>query len=61
MPFNSFAEYAPEANPETKKKDVFWFAHGDDRPLSSFAGNWTEFGGDRNRSLFPVRTLSMAS
>lgn len=32
MPFNSFAEYAPEPNPETKKKDVVWFAHGDDRP-----------------------------
>jgi putative SOS response-associated peptidase YedK len=23
---NSFAEYAPEPNPETKKKDVVWFA-----------------------------------
>jgi hypothetical protein len=22
VPFNSFAEYAPEHNPETKKKDV---------------------------------------
>jgi putative SOS response-associated peptidase YedK len=26
VPFKSFAEYAPEANPETKKKDVVWFA-----------------------------------
>lgn len=26
VPFNSFAEYAPEPNPETKKKDVVWFA-----------------------------------
>jgi putative SOS response-associated peptidase YedK len=43
VPFNSFAEYAPEPNPETKKKDVVWFAHGDDRPLSSFAGIWTMF------------------
>jgi putative SOS response-associated peptidase YedK len=25
VPFNSFAEYAPEPNPETKKKDVVWF------------------------------------
>ena len=33
MPFNSFAEYAPEPNPETKKKDVVWFARNDDRPL----------------------------
>jgi putative SOS response-associated peptidase YedK len=26
VPFNSFAEYAPEPTPETKKKDVVWFA-----------------------------------
>jgi putative SOS response-associated peptidase YedK len=47
VPFNGFAEYAPEPNPETKKKDVVWFALGDDRPLTSFAGIWTEFKGDR--------------
>jgi hypothetical protein len=44
--FNSFAEYAPEANPETKKKDVVWFALTEDRPLAAFAGIWTEFKGD---------------
>ena len=33
VPFNSFAEYAPEPNPQTKKKDVVWFARNDDRPL----------------------------
>jgi putative SOS response-associated peptidase YedK len=37
VPFNSFAEYAPEPNPETKKKDVVWFALNDDRPLFAFA------------------------
>jgi putative SOS response-associated peptidase YedK len=42
VPFNSFAEYAPEPNPETKKKDVVWFALNDDRPLAAFAGIWTE-------------------
>ena len=26
VPANSFAEYAPEPNPETKKKDIVWFA-----------------------------------
>jgi hypothetical protein len=26
VPTNSFAEYAPETNPETKKEDVVWFA-----------------------------------
>ena len=40
---NSFAEYVSGLNPETKKKDVVWFAHDDNRPLSSFAGIWTEF------------------
>ena len=40
VPFNSFAEYAPEPNPETKKKDVVWFALNEDRPLTAFAGIW---------------------
>jgi putative SOS response-associated peptidase YedK len=34
VPFNSFAEYAPEPNPETKKKDVVWFAFMDRRSRS---------------------------
>ena len=38
VPANSFAEYAPEPNPETKKKDVVWFALNDDRP--PFAFGW---------------------
>jgi putative SOS response-associated peptidase YedK len=54
VPFNSFAEYAPEANPETKKKDVVWFALNDDRPLAAFAGIWTEFRGDRGTKSKPV-------
>jgi hypothetical protein len=33
VPANSFAEYAPEPNPQTKKKDVVWFALDDKRPL----------------------------
>jgi hypothetical protein len=37
VPANSFAEYAPEPNPETKKKDVVWFALNEDRPLFAFA------------------------
>src|ERR1700721_1140414 len=46
MPANSFAEYAPEPNPDTKKKDVVWFAIDDNRPLFCFAGIWTTFNGD---------------
>src|SRR6201992_3109984 len=54
VPFNSFAEYAPEPHPETQKKDVVWFAHSDDWPLSSFAGIGTTFNGDRGTKSKPV-------
>jgi putative SOS response-associated peptidase YedK len=47
VPANRFAEYALEPNPETKKKDVVWFALDEDRPLFAFAGIWTEFKGER--------------
>jgi putative SOS response-associated peptidase YedK len=54
VPANSFAEYAPEPNPETKKKDVVWFARDDDRPLFAFAGIWSEFRGDRGTKSKPI-------
>src|ERR1700692_4350269 len=54
VPANSFAEYAPEPNPETKKKDIVWFALNDDRPLFAFAGIWTEFKGDRGTKPKPA-------
>src|SRR5712672_3974394 len=54
VPFNSFAEYAPEQNPQTKKKDVVWFAQNEDRPLCAFAGIWTEFRGDRGTKSKPI-------
>jgi len=52
-PANSFAEYAPEPNPETKK-DVVWFALADERPLFAFAGMWVTFNGDRGTKSKPV-------
>jgi hypothetical protein len=39
VPANSFSEYAPETNPETKKKNVVWFALNDGRPLFAFVGH----------------------
>jgi hypothetical protein len=54
VPANSFAEYAPEPNPDTKKKDVVWFALNDDRPPFAFAGIWTEFKGDRGTKSKPI-------
>jgi putative SOS response-associated peptidase YedK len=52
-PSQSFAEYAPEPNPETKK-DVVWFALNEHRPLFAFAGIWTEFKGDRGTKSKPI-------
>ena len=54
VPANSFAEYAPEPNQETKKKDVVWFALKENRPLFCFAGIWTEFRGDRGTKSKPI-------
>jgi putative SOS response-associated peptidase YedK len=54
VPANSFAEYAPEPNPETKKKDVVWFALNEDRLLFAFAGIWTTFNGDRGTKSKPI-------
>jgi hypothetical protein len=41
-------------NPETKKKDVVWFALHDARPLFAFAGIWTTFNGDRGTKSKPI-------
>jgi putative SOS response-associated peptidase YedK len=54
VPANSFAEYAPETNPQTKKKDVVWFAFDEARPLFAFAGIWTTFNGDRGTKSKPI-------
>ena len=54
VPANRFAEYAPEPNPETKKKDVVWFALNEDGPLFAFAGMWTIFKGDRGTKSKPI-------
>ncbi len=54
VPANSFAEFAPEPNPETRKKDIVWFALNDDRPLFAFGGIWTESRGDRGSKSKPI-------
>jgi putative SOS response-associated peptidase YedK len=50
IPVNSFAEYAPEPNPETKKR-TSWFALNEDRPLFAFAGIWTDKGGSESKPI----------
>ena len=54
VPFNSFSEYAPELDPVTKRKYIVWFAQNDDRPLTSFAGIWAEYAGDRGTKAKPI-------
>ena len=54
VPANSFAECAPAPNPQTRKKDVVWFALNYERPLVAFAGIWTTFNGDRGTRSKPI-------
>src|ERR1700740_1781700 len=54
VPANSFAEYAPQPNPETKKKDAVRLRPAGSLPLFSFAGIWTEFKGDRGTKSKPI-------
>jgi hypothetical protein len=44
----------PEVNPETKKKDVVWFALNEDRRLFAFAGIWTMFNRNRGTKSNPI-------
>ena len=54
VPVTSFAEYAPEPDPVTKKKDVVWFALNDNRPPFAFAGLWRPWTGTRGTKKNPV-------
>jgi putative SOS response-associated peptidase YedK len=60
---NSFAEYAPEPNPATEKKDVVRFALNEEHPLFAFAGIGpsSRATGEPNPSQYRVRTSSTAS
>jgi putative SOS response-associated peptidase YedK len=63
VPANSFAEYAPEPNPETKKKDVVWFALNEDRRSlrSEGSGPSSKATAAPSQSRSPALTWSMAS
>jgi putative SOS response-associated peptidase YedK len=63
VPANSFSEYAPEPNPETKKKDVVWFALDDPGRCSPSpaSGQSSKVTAARSPSQCPVRIWSMAS
>jgi hypothetical protein len=61
-PFNSFAEYAPDLNSETKAKDARSTTTGR-CATSPAACIWTKFNGDRGMKSKPAPALvwSMAS
>jgi hypothetical protein len=63
MNFNSFAEYAPEPNPETNKKDVIWFALTTTDRCSPSAGSGPNSGvtAVQNPNRSPALTWSTAS
>jgi putative SOS response-associated peptidase YedK len=66
VPATSFSEYNDKANPTSLqnpdgtphpmagKKDVVWFARDRSRPMFSFAGIWTEWGGERGTKSKPI-------
>lgn len=54
VPATSFAEYAPQPNPITGKKDIVWFALDRSRPLFAFAGLWRPWTGTRGTKAKPV-------
>ena len=56
VPANSFAEYAPEPNPATGKKDVVWFGLNEDPPCSFSP----EFGLSLKVIVAPNRNRSLA-
>lgn len=58
VPANSFAEFAPEPNSETGKKDIVGFALNEDRPLFAFGGIWTGYNGDRGTKSRPAPALT---
>ena len=63
VPANSFAEFAPEANPDTKKKDIVWFALNDDRRCAHSPGSGpsSRANGAPSPNRSPVRTSSTDS
>jgi putative SOS response-associated peptidase YedK len=54
VPATSFAEWSPEPNPATGKKETVWFGLNDNRSPYMFAGVWREWTGTRGTKKAPV-------
>jgi putative SOS response-associated peptidase YedK len=54
VPATSYAEWTPEPNPETGKKQTVWFGLNDNRSPFAFAGLWRSWQGVRGTKSKPV-------
>jgi putative SOS response-associated peptidase YedK len=54
VPATSFAEWTPEPNPATGKKETVWFGLNSNRSPFMFAGIWREWTGTRGTKKAPV-------
>lgn len=54
VPATSFAEWSPQPNPATGKKETVWFALNSNRSPFMFAGIWCEWTGARGTKKAPV-------
>lgn len=54
VPATSFAEWTPEPNPATGKKETVWFGLNSNRSPYMFAGLWREWNGTRGTKKAPI-------
>jgi len=54
VPATSFAEWTPEPNPQTGKKETVWFGLNSNRSPYMFAGIWREWKGTRGTKKAPI-------
>jgi putative SOS response-associated peptidase YedK len=59
IPATSFAEWTPEPNPETGKKETVWFGLNSNRSPFMFAGIWREWTGTRGTKKAPVEGMHL--
>jgi putative SOS response-associated peptidase YedK len=54
VPVTAFSEPTDKPNPQTRKKDWYWFALDDTQPLFAFAGLWCDWHGIRGTKKEPI-------
>ena len=54
VPATSFAEWSPQPNPQTGKKETVWFGLNSNRSPYMFAGIWREWSGTRGTKKAPI-------